>query len=276
MGLSSDSTIIPGRGTVFLAGPNAVPFNYLTVDPADPTTYPGWECMGHTSASNTVALTTSGGGSTIKPSWWDPNFGVENADVSWGITVNSLQVDYLTLSTAFPNGRVANGGYVAPSSIGSVEKAVFVLMLQGAKRMGIYEPRVSLTLGSAPSISLTDFFEIQLSGTLLSATEAIGTTDMVIGDLIKFFPPTTITVPLPAAASATPPAATTGTRLTINGTNLQGTTGVTIGGTAATALTQVNSNRVIVTVPSGTAGSAAIVVTTPAGASPSFAYTRGA
>lgn len=274
MGLSAGSVIIPGKGTVFTGPPNAVPPVKSTLDPAAPSTYTGWDNLGHTSRDNAVALSKEGGDATNLGSWWDPNL-VSNRDaVTWSFTVNALQLDLLTLQLAFPSGRVSGGKFVIPSGGGSTEQAVYILCIDGTKRMGLYFPRASISLGEAPSISTDSFFEIQLAGSLLSATAAVGT-DVTIGDLMFFDTPVALVVPAPAVASATPVSATTGTTLTVNGANFTGATTVTVGGTAGTALTVLSPSQLTVTMPSGTAGSAPIVVTTPAGASASYAYTRG-
>lgn len=83
---------------------------------------------------------------------------------------------------------------------------------------------------------------------------------------------------VPVIISATPTAQTTGKILTITGSNFTGTvptTGVTIGGTNATSWVVQSDTVITAVMPTGSAGSAAIVVTNGVGASSSFAYTRG-
>lgn len=86
--------------------------------------------------------------------------------------------------------------------------------------------------------------------------------------------------PAPAApviTAATPSSgAASGSTLTLTGTGFTGATGVTIGGTAGTALSVASDTSLSFTVPTGSAGSSPIVVTGPGGSSNSFAYTRGA
>lgn len=79
----------------------------------------------------------------------------------------------------------------------------------------------------------------------------------------------------PTVSGVTPASAATGATITITGTNLNATTAVTVGGNAATNVNVVSGTSVTATMPAGTAGSAPVVVTTPAGPSNSFAYTRG-
>lgn len=83
----------------------------------------------------------------------------------------------------------------------------------------------------------------------------------------------------PVIVSVTPTSAGTGAAVLITGANFTGlvaTTGVKFGGTSATSFTLQNDQSITAVLPSGSAGSAAVVVTTSVGASNSFAYTRAA
>lgn len=80
---------------------------------------------------------------------------------------------------------------------------------------------------------------------------------------------------VPVVTGATPSNAITGATVTITGSGFTGATAVTFGGTAAGTFTVVSATQITATMPAGGSGSAAIVVTTPAGTSNSFAYTRG-
>jgi formylglycine-generating enzyme required for sulfatase activity len=71
----------------------------------------------------------------------------------------------------------------------------------------------------------------------------------------------------PAITSLSPASGSTdgGTLITITGTNLTGTSSVTIGGTAATSVSVVNSTTVTAVTPAGTAGAKTVSLTTPGG-----------
>ena len=182
MSMDSGAVFLPGRGTVFTADPGTTPFDYKTVDPRDPSTFEGWDCWGHTSRDNTVALSKDGGDSTQLGSWWDAAILDSRAPTSWSWTANSLQVDRTTMSMAFPGGEVRNGAYWVPSADRTIEKAAFILMEDGSgNRMGIYLPHTPLALGDAPEIDIENFFEVQIAGSILS--------DDTSGDRIGFFHP---------------------------------------------------------------------------------------
>lgn len=84
---------------------------------------------------------------------------------------------------------------------------------------------------------------------------------------------------VPVITSVTPSAQTVSNLISINGNGFIGTvatTGVTVGGVNSTGWTVVSDNLIVAKIPTGTAGSAPIIVTNAQGASSSFAYTRGA
>lgn len=77
----------------------------------------------------------------------------------------------------------------------------------------------------------------------------------------------TITTALPSAQAV-------GEVVTLVGTGFASATAITVGGVAAPLFDIVSDTKIYVTLPAGTAGSAPIIVTNPAGASVAKAYTR--
>ena len=80
----------------------------------------------------------------------------------------------------------------------------------------------------------------------------------------------------PVITAATPSGAAATEIVKITGTSFTGATVVKFGATNATAFVIDDSTTIYATVPAGTAGAANITVTTAAGTSTAFAYTRGA
>jgi hypothetical protein len=78
-----------------------------------------------------------------------------------------------------------------------------------------------------------------------------------------------------AASPATNPAGT-GKQVTITGVNLTGATAVTFKAIAASSFAVISSTTIVAVLPSDTAGTVAVVVTTPAGVSAALNYTRAA
>jgi len=83
----------------------------------------------------------------------------------------------------------------------------------------------------------------------------------------------------PVITSVTPSGAATGSLINIQGAYFTGTiatSGVKIGGTNATTWSVVSDSLIVAEVPTGSAGSAPVIVTNATGASTAFAYTRAA
>lgn len=275
MGFSKGATIIPGKGTVLYANPDtAPPSNWATIDPtnaAQMAASGGWAALGHTSRENNVAMSKEGGEPTTVGSWWDPALDTSRSDTTWTMTVNSIQVDASTMSLAFGGGVLdtVNGTYDV-GDIVPAQVALLILIVGAAGRMAIYVPNTSASVGDAPEIPTDTFFEIQISAALQSSPTT--------GKKFRFLHPgLKAAAPVaPTVSAATPTAAVANSNITITGTNFVDVTNVTIGGTQAVMFKVNSATSIIATVPAGTAGSAAIVVTTLAGGtSNSFAYTRG-
>ncbi len=80
----------------------------------------------------------------------------------------------------------------------------------------------------------------------------------------------------PVITAVTPSAQNSGKAIAISGSGFTAATAVTIGGTAATSFVVVNDQLVIAVLPTASAGSAPVIVTTGIGSATAFAYTRGA
>lgn len=80
----------------------------------------------------------------------------------------------------------------------------------------------------------------------------------------------------PAITSVTPGGQGSAKAVAITGSGFTGATAVTFGGTAATSFSLVSDQLIIAVLPTGTAGAANVVVTTPTGSANAFAYTRAA
>lgn len=89
------------------------------------------------------------------------------------------------------------------------------------------------------------------------------------GDIDALYPPATVTSISPVNGPLAG-----GTVVTINGTNLDGVTAVTFGGTPGTTLTVVSNKQIRVTSPAKAAGAAAVVVVDDSGnvAAGNFTY----
>jgi len=161
---------------------------------------------------------------------------------------------------------VCNIGYVQDwATSGSLAR--YLLANIGESVAVVFTP----TSGSGPSFSNTVTIT---TGSIGGTANAYGTTTASLG---CSGPPTlTESGAVPTIVTALPSAAAETEIVTITGTGFTGTTAVTFGGTAASDFVVLSSTVLVATMPAGSAGSAAIIVTNATGASSSFTYTRGA
>lgn len=264
MGFNANATIIPGKGTVLVAPPDTAAPDYELLDPTAPTG--GWVALGHTSRDNNVSLSKGGGDATQRGSWWDDALRSTYDPITWSVNVNSIQIDSTTLGLAFGGGTADGeaGTYDVGGTITPQKKALFILIVDGSTRMGIYIPNTTITIGDAPQIAVDAFFEITLTAQMLNSEST--------GNRFRFYHPGLITV-APAITSALPSGQAQGQVVNLVGTGFVGITGVTVGGVAA-SFTVNDTKHMDVTLPAGSAGSAPIIVTGINGASNSQAYTR--
>jgi formylglycine-generating enzyme required for sulfatase activity len=126
----------------------------------------------------------------------------------------------------------------------------------------------SVTVGGAAAtsvivVSATTVTAVTPAGTAGGKTVSV-TTPGGTANLANAF---TYVVPAPTISSVSPTFGSTagGTAITITGTNLTGTSSVTIGGVAATSVSVVSATTVTAITPAGTAGPRTVSVTTPGG-----------
>lgn len=171
MALDAASTILPGRGAVFVNDVDAAEFDLDALDLNDPATFATWTSLGHTSRENTVAFAKDGGEATQVGSWEDEALRSTYSSVSWSATVNALQVDNQVLSLAFGGGTydAVKKRYSVAGTTVAQAKALFIVLMDGENRSGFYLPNTTITLGDAPEIDTESFFEIQLSAQILNS-----------------------------------------------------------------------------------------------------------
>jgi hypothetical protein len=132
--------------------------------------------------------------------------------------------------------------------------------------------------GVAEAYSGRGIVDWQQSKTGVADLEEVTMTFTIDGVLAAITTPYTAAV-VPVVSAATPSGVAVGGQVSITGNSFTGTvvtSGVKFGGVNATSWVVVSDSLIVAIMPTGTAGSAPIIVTNAAGASAAFAYTRGA
>ena len=286
MGANKNATIVPGHGTLFVADRGtelpADPLAAFTLTGEPPT---GWTNVGHTSKGNQPAFSKEGGEKTVLDSWLADGVDVVYSSTQWGLAVASLQVDEDNLDLAFDGFfDPTNGSYVVPASNPGLEKSMFLLATDGTGSLGFYMENTNTSIGDAPSIDASAFFELPLAASILSAdpdfipAKADGTPGIMA--IFK----TGLVAALPKVQVVTNPAGTTiataaaGALIELTGSGYSGVTGA--GGVKFGAINAgadkyivISDTKISVIVPAGS-GSQPITVTNPTGTStPPKAFT---
>jgi formylglycine-generating enzyme required for sulfatase activity len=166
-----------------------------------------------------------------------------------------------TLSSSFTYVVEPTVSSVAPAS-GPVAGGT-TITLAGTNLVGT----TSVTVGGAAATNVQ-----VVSATTVTAVTPAGT--LGARDVVLMTPGGTATraggftyVPAPTLTSVSPASGPIagGTTITLTGTNLTGTTSVTVGGAAATNVQVVSATTVTAVTPAGTAGARNVTVTTPGG-----------
>jgi hypothetical protein len=275
MATDPTTTIVPGHGTLFVANANtalpATPLTAFTLSGSAPT---NWDNLGHTSKDNLPAFKRDGGGPTFLDTYLQDNVGVVYDGSNWSLAINDLQVDGNSLAMGFNGTLDADGGYIIPVANFGVPKALLLMMTDGTGKLLFYMPNVMMTLGDVPQIDAAKFLELPLSAAILGATSGVipAAANGQAG-LMKLFKTGLGTASIPVITTALPASKTANDWIELVGTGLVGVTGITFGGTNAPTFVYGSDGGVLVKVPTVTAGSNPIIITTSAGSSAAKAYT---
>ncbi len=189
--LDPSKLILPGNGTVLQAPVGTEPFDLDSFQITDPTTFTGWELLGHTSRENPPAFSKEGGEVTQKGTWEQSGVRAVNGEAeTYSLAINALEVTQESLSLAFGGGEYdSTRKRYAVREIQAQERALFLVMLDGTNRAGIDMPNTSIKIGDLPEIDVENFFEVQLLAQVL--------TDPTSGDKFGFWEARPYVAPTP-------------------------------------------------------------------------------
>lgn len=211
--------------------------------------------MGDLVASNKRVVLVSQNVSTANQTQWYPRLTSMGMDTDYDFNETSKLTTPSLLPVSCnptPWGRRGNGRFfvmqhfitnvIASRSASAVVNASSILQ---QRALACKDLR-----GVMPSVLLVDYFEEPDGANgVLHATSALN--DLYV-------------VAEPRVASVSPTTGTSGTSITMTGTNLTGVTSVSFGGVTATSVTVVSSTSVTAVAPPGM-GAVNVTVTTPAG-----------
>lgn len=267
--LGNSKIQIAGKGHVYIGNVDTVAPNLWGYTFGDGTTLEtaGWTWLGDTSSENLIEVETDGGDTSTKRTWDRQGVRSTREDVTNKVTINAVNLGEDVMRVAFPGSTydAEKGGWDVELD-NSSERAVLIVIEDGLLVSGMLFRRVSLA-GNLPSLSLDNFSEVKISGTLLSPPS--GKTR------VQMLEPRTVTgvgTVKPTITALAPATGAVGAKVTITGTNFNGVREVKFGDKVAT-FEKDSATQITTYVPRGATGSVNVVVTNNIGASDGKQFT---
>ena len=267
--LGNSKIQIAGKGHVYIGNVDTVAPNLWGYTFGDGTTLEtaGWTWLGDTSSENLIEVETDGGDTSTKRTWDRQGVRSTREDVTNKVTINAVNLGEDVMRVAFPGSTydAEKGGWDVELD-NSSERAVLIVIEDGLLVSGMLFRRVSLA-GNLPSLSLDNFSEVKISGTLLSPPS--GKTR------VQMLEPRTVTgvgTAKPTITTLAPAAGAVGAKVTITGTNFNGVREVKFGDKVAT-FEKDSTTQITTYVPRGATGAVNVVVTNNVGASDGKQFT---
>ena len=263
MGLHDDATLNINTGYVYLA-PVGTAF---PGDPADPESY-GWLKVGHTSADEIVTIASEGGEKTTLATLQSKALRVSTSakTTTYGFQLGQFDLDslqtYYGTTAAVEASGVAAGLLGIPDDPTPAEKAMLILVWDGAKPFGWYAPKASVIGGD--DISLADTTALSFMPIEVTPLNYLGATKKVYVLPISV---SALAIPNATAVSPTSAAAAATVTITAASPSFYQVTDVKFGATSTPLFKVISPVEIKAVVPGAalTTGAANITVINPAG-----------
>ena len=163
--LIDSAVLIPGTGHMYTApAETAMPAN-LTA-PASP-----WEDLGHTSRDDGLTITRDGGDSETIGTWQNPSLRERRDPTTFAITAFAHQVDNEVLQMYFGPGDISVAGqFGVTSSTATIERAMYIRIIDGTNEAGLYLPKVSISSDDDVEVDVEGFLAFPIRMTVLQVT----------------------------------------------------------------------------------------------------------
>lgn len=166
MALDDAAVYIPGTGHVYIADPETVRPVDLTA-PADPP----WDELGHTSREDGLTITRDGGDTEVLGTWQNPSLRERRDPTTFAITMFLQQIDNNSLSLYFGGGDESVADEFGVNLVGAtIEKALYVRIIDGANEVGLYVPKVSIAAEDDIEVDVEGFLSLPIRCTVLGVT----------------------------------------------------------------------------------------------------------
>lgn len=268
--LGNSKIQIAGRGHVYYAAPDTEAPNLDGYTFGDGTTLEGsgWTWLGDTSSENLIEFESDGGDTSTKRTWDRQGVRSTREDVTNKVTINAVNLGEDVMKVAFPGSTYDATKRAWDIELdASSERAILVVVEDGRIVSGYLFRRVSLA-GNMPSLSLDNFTEVKIAGTLLSPNSGKKRVQMLEPRVV-----TGVGTAKPTIATLTPASGAVGAKVVIAGANFDGVREVKFGDKVA-SFEKDSATQITTYVPRGlNTGATNVVVTNNVAASDGKQFT---
>lgn len=258
--LAESQLQVAGFVHVYVANPDAEAPDLWAYEFGDGTTLDaeGWTWVGDTSSENLPTFARDGGETTSLRT-------ADRLSAASSTSASTNTVEFHTLTTnetavrlAFPGSTYDSAKGAWDLTLGKTENKAVLLIIEGGGVVSGFLIRKCAVSGSLPALSIDNFTEFTLTGTILSPDSGKAMVSALVARQV-----TGKALGKPTVTKIEPTSGKAGTQATVTGTNFGGVRTVTIGGKSA-QFTYRTGTQLLVTVPAGLATSAQKVVVTNA------------
>ncbi|ARF55116.1 hypothetical protein [Streptomyces gilvosporeus] len=170
MALIDDAAFVAAGGYIYIADPDTAKPTDIK-DPLAPGN--GWESIGHTSLDDLPEFGRDGDDPEVKGSWQNAKLRATTPDVTYSVTIKSIQATALTYQLYFGAGPAAvqaDKSFRIPARPRPQTKALLVVLVDGTNYLPLWHPRVSLLGSDAVGLAADDFVSFPIKGTFLGSS----------------------------------------------------------------------------------------------------------
>ena len=169
MALIDSAVLIPGTGELYTAPLVAGVPAVMPADPQEPAD--PWETLGHTSREDGLTITRDGGDSEVIGTWQNPSLRERREPTTFALTCFLHQVTNEVMEMYFGPGDIDTAGqFGVTSSVATIERSLYVRIIDGANEAGLYIPRVSISSEDDVEVDVEGFLAFPCRFTVLQVS----------------------------------------------------------------------------------------------------------
>ena len=149
------------------------PAELAAIDPEDWGTTEGYVSIGHTSEGDLPEFGFEGGDKEVRGTWQKKNLREVSTETPVDyLLIRAQQVDAATLAMYYGANAASTPGVfgVESSDAPALERALFLLLVDGDRRIGFHAPKTSIRREESIALATDEFATLPLRSTFMKET----------------------------------------------------------------------------------------------------------